>query len=66
MARRLPGLEARLVGHPARVPVRLSTDDLAGLTPITDLRGSGAYRLEAVAELLQRLIADLTRGVAHG
>jgi CO/xanthine dehydrogenase FAD-binding subunit len=66
VARSLPGLEARLVGHRAGDPVVVTPEDLAGLSPITDLRGSGAYRQEAVAEMVQRLIADLSGGPAHG
>ena len=66
VAQRLPGLEARLLGHPVAVPVRVRADDLAGLSPISDLRGSGEYRREAVAELLARLIGDLSRGAVHG
>lgn len=66
VAQRLPGLEARLLGHPVALPVVVGAGDLAGLTPITDLRGTGGYRMQAVAELLQRLIAELTGGPAHG
>ena len=66
VARRLPGLEARLVGHPVGSPVTVGADDLAGLSAITDLRGTGSYRTEAVAELLQRLIGELVEGRAHG
>ena len=66
VARRLPGLEARLVGHPVGSPVTVGADDLAGLAPITDLRGTSLYRIEAVAELLQRLIGDLVGGRTYG
>ena len=66
VARRLPGLEARLVGHPVEKPVTVGADDFLGLAPITDLRGTGVYRIEAVAELLQRLIADLTGAQMNG
>jgi CO/xanthine dehydrogenase FAD-binding subunit len=66
VARRLPGLEARLLGHPGGAPVEVTPEDLSGLAPITDLRGSGGYRSEAVAELLQRLIMDLTGRPLNG
>lgn len=59
VARRLPDLEARLVGT--------AVEDLAGfdfanpealtpLTPISDVRGSADYRLDAVAELCRRAV----------
>jgi CO/xanthine dehydrogenase FAD-binding subunit len=66
VAQRLPGLEARLLGHEAARPVVVTPEDLAGLAPITDLRGSGGYRSEAVAELLQRLIGDLSGRPQNG
>lgn len=63
VARRLTGLEDRLVG--ASAATRLSSlviaDDLAALTPIDDVRGSAAYRIEAARELVGRAI-DLAAG----
>ena len=60
-ARRLPALEARLVG--ARLdddlPALVDAADLAPLTPIDDLRASAAYRLDATATLLRRALAQL-------
>lgn len=58
VARRLPALEAALVGHPP-APDRVRPEHLAPLTPIDDLRGSAAYRRAATLELLRRAIADL-------
>ena len=64
VAMRLPELERRLIGHPVTADLPpIDADCLAGLTPISDLRGTGDYRAEAVSEMLHRLITDLTR---HG
>ncbi|MCW1843670.1 FAD binding domain-containing protein [Prosthecomicrobium hirschii] len=58
-AQRLGGLEARLVGTD---PVGSAPDDLvtvadvAGLSPIDDVRASAAYRLDAARELVGRAI----------
>lgn len=68
VARRLPVLEARLEGQPIGADLSVNVIDLAGLEPISDVRGSGEYRLEAVAEMVSRLLGDLVQqGVrAHG
>lgn len=66
VARRLPGLEARLSGHPAGVPVTVHASDLDRLSPLTDIRGTDVYRIEAVAEMLGRLLTDLTGKGARG
>ena len=60
-ARRLPALEARLVGTPVRgdLRARLEAADLAPLTPIDDLRGSAAYRLDATRTLLGRALQGI-------
>jgi CO/xanthine dehydrogenase FAD-binding subunit len=59
VARRLPGLEAGLQG--------VATGDLAGavqpahldvLSPISDVRGSDQYRLDAVADLIGRALVQ--------
>jgi CO/xanthine dehydrogenase FAD-binding subunit len=55
VATRLPALEARLLGTDGDIPV--TPADLAPLRPIDDVRATGAYRLEAAAELLRRAIA---------
>ena len=61
MARRLPRLEARLVG--ARVAsdfgALVEPADLAPLTPIDDLRASAAYRRDATTTLLRRALRGL-------
>ncbi len=61
VARRLPALEAALVGRPAdsglgalAVPAHLSS-----LAPIDDIRGSGAYRLDAALTLVRRTLDRL-------
>lgn len=55
VAQRLPQLEAQMIGMtPSAVAVTAA--DLAGLAPIDDVRGSGAYRLHAVAQQCRRLI----------
>jgi CO/xanthine dehydrogenase FAD-binding subunit len=57
-ARRLPALEARLVGARADgdLAALLAPADLAPLAPIDDLRGSAAYRLDATRTLLGRAL----------
>ena len=59
-ARRLPALERRLIGRPADAHVgdRIDPADLAPLTPIDDLRASAAYRLDATATLIRRVLAE--------
>lgn len=60
-ALRLPALEERLTGQ-ACVPglgSLVEPTDLAPLDPIDDVRGSAAYRLQAVEVLLRRLLAEL-------
>jgi CO/xanthine dehydrogenase FAD-binding subunit len=67
VARRLPALEERLLGLPraalgARAASLLREEAavlLAPLSPIDDVRGSGHYRLDAVATLLPRALEDL-------
>jgi CO/xanthine dehydrogenase FAD-binding subunit len=62
VARRLPAVEADLVGAPAdaALPGRIDPARVAAaLAPIDDLRGSAAYRAEAAAELLRRAVAGL-------
>ena len=61
VARRLSALERALVGT---VPgeVEVTEEHLAGLAPIDDVRGSGAYRLEAVAEMIGRMLREAGHG----
>ena len=59
VAQRLPALEAALVGAPldVRLASRVDPRHLAPLAPIDDVRASAAYRAEAVATLLRRLLS---------
>ncbi|MEJ8475667.1 FAD binding domain-containing protein [Roseibium algae] len=65
VARRLPNVEASLIGIMPEVdPIRsrLGPAELGGLTPLSDVRGSAEYRLEAVRELVCRAILDAVKG----
>ena len=61
VARRLPALEARLLGAAAGTDLARLLDpaDLAPLAPIDDLRGSAAYRGDATATLIRRALRDV-------
>jgi N-methylhydantoinase B len=60
VAQRLAGLEARLVGRPvAQAAGLVRPGDLAGLSPIDDVRGTAAYRLDAAERLIQRALRGL-------
>ncbi|MBL8379902.1 MAG: xanthine dehydrogenase family protein subunit M [Burkholderiales bacterium] len=60
VAQRLPQLEARLVGTPASLaPRHVEPRDLKVLSPIDDVRGSAAYRLEAAQELVRRALNEV-------
>jgi len=58
VARRLPGLETALVGMQAAAlsPEIVDERHLEGLTPIDDVRGTAAYRLAAVREIVGRAL----------
>jgi CO/xanthine dehydrogenase FAD-binding subunit len=57
VAQRLPALEAALVGAPiAEIAERVDAAHLAPLSPIDDVRGSAAYRRDAVVTVLRRLL----------
>ncbi|HEY4188872.1 MAG TPA: FAD binding domain-containing protein [Candidatus Limnocylindrales bacterium] len=61
VARRLAALEADLVGRPANgtlVDV-VRRGHLAGLAPIDDVRGTAAYRSDAVRTLVRRALAEV-------
>lgn len=61
VAQRLPALEAALIGvaFDRSVADRVEAAHLAPLSPIDDVRGSAAYRGEAVLTLLRRLLSGL-------
>lgn len=61
VARRLHGLERALEGQPVSVLKRqglIKPSHLRDLTPLSDVRGSSAYRLDAVRVLCQRALLD--------
>jgi CO/xanthine dehydrogenase FAD-binding subunit len=57
---RLPALEADLVGHKmAEIDTAfVSEQHLTPLSPIDDVRGSAAYRLDVVREMIRRALID--------
>ena len=61
VAQRLPALEAALIGMTfgRSLSDRVESSHLAPLSPIDDVRGSAAYRGEAVLTLLRRLLSGL-------
>lgn len=60
VALRLPAVEAALLGASAGAASRIASEDvLAALSPIDDIRASGAYRAEAAVELLRRAVGEL-------
>ena len=58
VAQRLPGLEAALVGltRAELMQEALWQEHLSPLSPISDVRGSAAYRLDSAAELCRRTV----------
>jgi len=60
VARRLTGLEDDLIGQRPQ-DVRITPAHLAPLSPIDDVRGSGAYRLDAAQEQCRRAIVRAAR-----
>ena len=60
VARRLPALERELAGAPVDRALieRVQSAHLAPLAPIDDVRGSAAYRQDAVLTLLRRLLQE--------
>lgn len=61
VARRLPELEAVLLGRPAvpGIGAIVRAEHLAGLSPIDDVRGTAAYRREAAETLVRRALEEL-------
>jgi len=67
-AKRLPEVERRLLGVPARAGLGdcIGTEDLAALSPIDDLRGTAAYRRDAALTLVRRAVECCVSGDAGG
>ena len=65
-AQRLPGFEAALLGASVNALPPVTPDHLAALSPIDDIRGSAAYRLDVAATLINRLIWTLVQRGADG
>lgn len=65
-ALRLPALEQALLGAPARkgISALVHEEHLAPLSPIDDVRGSAAYRLDAAKTLLGRALEACAEKVA--
>ena len=64
-ARRLPALEARLVGAPSEgdLAALVADGDLAALAPIDDVRGSAAYRIDATRTLVRRALGEVSASI---
>ena len=67
-AKRLPEVEYRLVGAPARpgLAARIGSDHIAALSPIDDLRGTAKYRRDVALTLVRRAIECCLEGDAGG
>lgn len=61
VAQRLPELELALLGRPAApgIGAIVRSEQLAGLSPIDDVRGSAVYRREAAETLVRRALEEL-------
>ncbi len=60
VARRLPALEAKLIGRPAAgLGALVAPEDLSPLSPIDDIRGTAGYRRDAAQTLLRRAMDRL-------
>jgi CO/xanthine dehydrogenase FAD-binding subunit len=58
VAKRLRRLEQSLLGKPATAPLHIGAEMLDGLVPISDVRATSGYRMEAVKELVGRALAE--------
>jgi CO/xanthine dehydrogenase FAD-binding subunit len=62
VAKRLPAVERKLLGKKpaADLAALITEEDLVPLTPIDDVRGTGAYRRDAALTLIRRAIQEAT------
>jgi CO/xanthine dehydrogenase FAD-binding subunit len=62
-AKRLPALEQRLAGQTLSLALAdlVREGDLSPLSPIDDVRGTAAYRIDAARTLVGRTLAELAR-----
>ncbi|HEY0703890.1 MAG TPA: xanthine dehydrogenase family protein subunit M [Candidatus Acidoferrales bacterium] len=67
-ARRLPEMERALIGADARAGLGeiANASDLAALSPIDDIRATGAYRRDASLTLVRRAVEACVQGSTHG
>jgi CO/xanthine dehydrogenase FAD-binding subunit len=63
VAQRLARVEAKLLGKPLAPALAdlVRPDDIAALTPISDIRGGAEYRRDAALTLVRRALAELGR-----
>ena len=61
VAQRLAGYEAALRGRSLQDLPQLAAPDLAGLSPISDIRASAGYRIEILSEMIARLLRQTGR-----
>jgi CO/xanthine dehydrogenase FAD-binding subunit len=68
VAKRLPELETALVGQAFDAALRdlVKPEHMAGLTPIDDVRGTGAYRKDAALQLVREALLAVVDGRAGG
>jgi CO/xanthine dehydrogenase FAD-binding subunit len=59
VARRIPALEARLLGQTLNAELAVRPADLGALSPISDVRGTAEYRREAALTLVRRALREL-------
>lgn len=66
VAQRLPALEAALIGKPAAAGIGTAVEaaHLAPLSPIDDVRATGAYRADAAQTLVARALEACVRDAA--
>jgi CO/xanthine dehydrogenase FAD-binding subunit len=68
VAQRLPAIESRLIGAPARAGLgaAVRSEDLAAMAPIDDLRASAGYRRDAALTLVRRAVDACVLGQPGG